>query len=57
MYAPFLLFGLPGLALAIVRRDRTLMRTPYPFGPAMLAGLVVGVVLGPWVWDSLTGPV
>jgi leader peptidase (prepilin peptidase) / N-methyltransferase len=57
MYAPFLLFGLPGLALAIVRRDRRLLKTAYPFGPAMLLGLVVGLVLGPWVWDSLTSPV
>jgi leader peptidase (prepilin peptidase)/N-methyltransferase len=57
MYVPFLLFGLPGLALAIVRRDRTVMKRAYPFGPSMLVGLVIGVVLGPWVWDALTSPV
>lgn len=45
-YAPFLIFGLPGLLLAVVRRDRSLLRTAYPFGPAMLAGALVGVVAG-----------
>lgn len=45
-YAPFLIFGLPGLLLAVVRRDRSLLRTPYPFGPAMLVGALVGVVAG-----------
>ncbi|TGN66003.1 prepilin peptidase [Nocardioides eburneiflavus] len=39
-------FGLPGLVLAIVRWDRTLLRKPFPFGPFMLVGAVVGLVWG-----------
>jgi leader peptidase (prepilin peptidase)/N-methyltransferase len=39
-------FGLPGLVLAIVRWDRTLLKKPFPFGPFMLVGTVVGLVWG-----------
>ena len=46
MYAGFLVFGLPGLLLALVKRDRALLRTAYPFGPFMLAGALVGLVTG-----------
>jgi len=54
-YASFLLFGLPGLVVAVARRDRTLLRTAFPFGPAMLVGAVVGVVVGSAVWGHLVG--
>jgi leader peptidase (prepilin peptidase) / N-methyltransferase len=49
MYAGFLVFGLPGLVLALVRWDRAMLRTAFPFGPFMLVGAVVGVLTGPWV--------
>jgi leader peptidase (prepilin peptidase) / N-methyltransferase len=52
-YAGFLVFGLPGLLLAVVRRDRALLKTAYPFGPFMLAGALVGIVIGEPVWSSL----
>ncbi|GCD88825.1 A24 family peptidase [Nocardioides sp. LS1] len=52
-YSSFLLFGVPGLALAVARRDRALLRTPYPFGPAMLAGALLGVVAGARIWSHL----
>jgi leader peptidase (prepilin peptidase) / N-methyltransferase len=52
-YSGFLIFGLPGLLLAIVRRDRALLKTAYPFGPFMLVGALIGVVVGPAVWSSL----
>ncbi|MFC4786176.1 prepilin peptidase [Nocardioides sp. MAHUQ-72] len=52
-YASFLVFGLPGLLVALVRRDRSMMRTAYPFGPAMLAGAVIGVVLAPLLGGHL----
>ena len=39
-------FGLPGLVLAIVRWDRKLLKKPFPFGPFMLVGAVVGLVWG-----------
>jgi leader peptidase (prepilin peptidase)/N-methyltransferase len=54
-YASFLLFGLPGLMLAIARRDRRLLRTAYPFGPAMLVGALVGIAFGPALWGGLVG--
>ena len=49
VYSGFLVFGLPGLLLAIVRRDRRLLRTAFPFGPFMVAGALVGVLTGPWL--------
>ena len=55
MYAGFLIFGLPGLALAIARWNRALLKTAFPFGPFMLVGSVLGVLVGPWAWDRLVG--
>ncbi len=49
IYAGFLVFGLPGLLLAVVRRDRRLLRTAFPFGPFMLVGALLGVLVGPWL--------
>lgn len=54
-YSSFLLFAVPGLLLALVRRDRSLLRVAYPFGPFMVVGALVGLVLGPAVLGSLTG--
>lgn len=42
----FVSFALPGLLLAIVRRDRSLLRKPFPYGPFMLGGALVGLVWG-----------
>jgi leader peptidase (prepilin peptidase)/N-methyltransferase len=55
LYAGFLLFGLPGLALAVVRRDRAVLRTAFPFGPFMLVGALLGVVVGEPVVAGLVG--
>lgn len=55
IYAGFLVFGLPGLLLAIVRRDRSLLRTAFPFGPFMLVGALLGVLLGPWAAAYVAG--
>lgn len=49
LYAGFLVFGVPGALWALVRRDRTLLRTAYPFGPFLLLGALLGVLLGPAV--------
>lgn len=54
LYAPFLIFALPGLALAIIRRDRSLLKKPFPFGPFLLLGGVLGILLGERLLDSLT---
>lgn len=53
VYAGFLVFGLPGLVLAIVRRDRSLLRTAFPFGPFMVLGALLGVLAGPWLAGHL----
>lgn len=54
-YAGFLIFGLPGLVLALVKWDRKLLRTPFPFGPFMLLGALLGLLVGPWVLLRLVG--
>lgn len=46
LYAGSLVFGVPGLLWALVRRDRSLLRTAYPFGPSLLVGALVGVLVG-----------
>ncbi len=51
LYSGFLIFGLPGLLLAIVRWDRTLLKKAYPFGPFLLLGALLGILLG----DPLLG--
>jgi leader peptidase (prepilin peptidase)/N-methyltransferase len=53
VYSGFLVFGLPGLMLAIARRDRALLRSAFPFGPFMLVGGLIGVLVGAAVWSSL----
>lgn len=55
LYSAFLLFGIPGVLLAIVRRDRQVLRTAYPFGPFLLAGALVGVAVGAPAWRGLMG--
>jgi len=51
MYSGFLVFGLPGLLLAVVRRDRSLLKKAYPFGPFLLVGALLGILFG----DPLLG--
>lgn len=53
LYAGFLVFAVPGLVLAVLRRDREVLRTAYPFGPFLLIGALVGVVTGPLLWGNL----
>lgn len=48
-------FGVPGLVLAIVKRDRTLMKKAFPFGPFMIIGALAGLVWGTTVSRSLWG--
>ncbi len=45
IYAGFLLGGLGGTLLTLLR---LVDRKAYPFGPFMLLGALVGVLLGPW---------
>jgi leader peptidase (prepilin peptidase) / N-methyltransferase len=53
VYSGFLVFALPGLLLAIARRDRGLLKSAFPFGPFMLIGALIGVLVGSAVWSSL----
>ncbi|UMG92638.1 A24 family peptidase [Nocardioides sp. TF02-7] len=45
LYAAFLLFAVPGVVWAAVKRDRSILRRAYPFGPFLLAGAWVGLVV------------
>lgn len=53
VYGAFLAFAVPGLLLAVFRRDRGVLRAAYPFGPFLLAGALAGVVLGDPLWSGL----
>ncbi len=46
LYAAFLSFAVPGLVIAIVKRDRSVLKRPYPFGPFLLVGAWLGIVAG-----------
>ncbi|HVX54716.1 A24 family peptidase [Nocardioides sp.] len=46
LYGGLLLFGLFGITLMLVRRDRSTLKRAYPFGPFMIAGAVLGILLG-----------
>lgn len=54
-YVAFLSFGVPGLLVAIVRRDRSMLKRGYPFGPFLLVGALVGLVVGGPVVDAIYG--
>lgn len=47
----FFAFAVPGLLLALVRRDRSLLKAAYPFGPFMLVGALAAVALGGALWS------
>lgn len=46
LWAGFLVFSLPALVAIVVRRDRTLLKKSFPFGPFMVIGALVGLVWG-----------
>jgi leader peptidase (prepilin peptidase)/N-methyltransferase len=45
-YSAFLLFAVPGLLIAVVKRDRSVLKRAYPFGPFLLFGAWLGIVAG-----------
>lgn len=53
VYGGFLAFSVPGLVVALVRRDRRVLKVAYPFGPFLLGGALAGVVLGGTLWSHL----
>lgn len=46
VWVGFFVFSTPGLVLAIAKRDRSLLKKPFPYGPFMLVGALVGLVWG-----------
>ena len=46
LWVGFIAFALPALGLAVVRRDRALLKQSFPFGPFMAIGALVGLVWG-----------
>ena len=55
MYAGFPMLGVPGLLLALVKRDRAELKKAYPFGPAMVAGALLGLSVGEPLVSGLFG--
>lgn len=47
VYAGFVLFSLVAIGRVVRHRDGSLLRRPSPYGPALLGGALVGVVLTP----------
>lgn len=52
LYSAFLVGGVGGALLAALRLAD---RKGVPFGPFMVLGALVGVLLGPWTWSHLVG--
>lgn len=46
LWVGFIAFALPALGLAVVRRDRSMLKQSFPFGPFMVVGALVGLVWG-----------
>ncbi len=53
VYGAFLAFAVPGLVVAVSRRDRGVLKAAYPFGPFLLVGALAGVVVGDPIWSGL----
>ncbi len=53
LYGAFVLFGVVGLLVAVVRRDRGSLRNGVPFGPYLLAAAVLGLLVGAEVLPGL----
>lgn len=46
LWVGFIAFALPAVGLALLRRDRTMLKQSFPFGPFMVIGALVGLVWG-----------
>jgi leader peptidase (prepilin peptidase) / N-methyltransferase len=53
IYGGFLAFAVARFVVALVRRDRQVLRTSYPFGPFLLVGALAGLAVGPEIWGHL----
>ena len=55
VWVGFVVFAVPGLALALLKRDRSMLKKPFPFGPFMVLGALFGLVWGPRIAAALWG--
>ena len=55
LWTGFVAFALPALVVIVVRRDRALLKTSFPFGPFMVVGALVGLVWGTALAERLWG--
>lgn len=55
LWSSFMLFVLPALVVLVARRDRSLLKRSFPFGPFMVAGALAGLVWGTALAGRLWG--
>ena len=55
LWAGFMAFVIPALVVIVGRRDRTLLKRSFPFGPFMVVGALVGLVWGTALAERLWG--
>jgi leader peptidase (prepilin peptidase) / N-methyltransferase len=55
LWVGFVSFALPAVVLAVVRRDRAMLRKSFPFGPFMVLGALVGLVWGTAIAGRIWG--
>lgn len=55
LWSSFMLFVLPALVVLVARRDRSLLKRSFPFGPFMVGGALVGLVWGTALAGRLWG--
>lgn len=55
LWVGFIAFAVPAAGLALVRRDRTVLKQSFPFGPFMVIGALVGLVWGTALTERIWG--
>jgi leader peptidase (prepilin peptidase)/N-methyltransferase len=55
VWVSFILFAVPALVVIVARRDRSLLKRSFPFGPFMVGGALVGLVWGTALAGRLWG--
>lgn len=55
LWASFMLFVVPALVVLLARRDRSLLKRSFPFGPFMVGGALGGLVWGTALAERLWG--
>ena len=55
LWVGFMVFAVPAAALALVRRDRGVLKQSFPFGPFMVVGALVGLVWGTALTERIWG--